>query len=553
MGVDGKFLTCLSTFPVKAGDTVYTDGRVVYGHVPIKASGAIFSPVEHLVPFFVMFYTAYDPQRPAWGGFTSNGARRLNNRKLNNVLWRNVNWMYVYGDRCYGNDAEFPLPDNGDYIDVWRVNRVVHTAEFTMTDKSWGGRTPNEPSSAASGQSVTQRHLRFYAQNFYMLEDDDLAGVHFTPVGGKVYNNAVISIKRNGVVMRTIALGDYIDTLEDLRGVYRQYDVPDTEGYKRYRHESYLDGENPDQMFRFDVWCTYIYTQLLSFAFTNDAGDWEMVLLSLCEGAVEPHVEDVEYNNETHDYDIPVYSTYSISCPVLFKVIKITSGGQKTILQERTYINALANNGVVKTEKVENVWVDAWPAARAATVTPVARVSEPYFTINQGTCSILTNLRGVKEVRDNAGRIIARDLPLIQFDRLLTTDPDAQYAVTGGAVKHYRIYQLTINRSYTENKFTYAGFNSGPDQYAPRITNSQGPWTLTYATDSESLVERTSFYEFSDGSRLLCQRNNCLILVRPNGRQETVAWYPSMLNLEMVRVGAQKHLGTMSDLMHDAE
>lgn len=524
---DGKTLTCIGSMPVQVGDTVYTDGRVVYGHSPIKASGAVFNPVESLVPFFVMGYSAYQDvgMLPCWGGFARNGNQRLSNKKLNNVLIRDINWLYADKNKCYGNDYFTTISDHGDYIDVFVDNGVVYTAEFTTSDKSFAGKN------ASAG--TQGKHLRFIALNLYMLENDNFA-LHYTTNGGDLDTNAIIAIKRNGVVINSFALGDYIDTLDDLKNLYLSYDESG-DNYKRYTHESYLEGESG--LWQYDIWCSYIYTQLLSLSFTG-GGQWEAVILSICEGAIEPHTVDQEYNRETDEWE-NVYSNYSISCPVLYKVMKITSSGGKSILQERKFINKLENNGVINED---------WVNAAEHYVEEVSYISEPYFTINYGNASITTNLRNIGKLMDKNGRTIASNLPLDSFVALCTTDPES--SETGGAIRKCRIYMLDTGRSYIEEgPIKFLGFNSLNSAYAPRVIMRDNRASVTYGTSSESLIERASFYLFDDKTYLVCLRNNWLLYVRPNGRLEYIGRYPSMLNLEMIRVGRQKELGTMADLI----
>lgn len=528
-GSDGKTLNCIGSMPVQVGDIVYTDGNVVYGHSPLKASGAIFNPVESLVPFYVMGYSAYQDvgMLPCWGGFARNGNQRLSNKKLNNVLSRDINWMYAYKNKCYGNDYFATIPDHGDYIDVFIDGSIVYTAEFTTGDKSFCGKN------ATAG--TDGKHLRFLALNLYMLENDNFT-LHYTTNGGNLDANAIIAIKRNGVVINSFALGDYVDTLDDLKNLYLSYDESG-EDYKRYTHESYIDGEAG--LWQYDIWCSYIYTQLLSLSLTGSGG-WEAVILSMCEGVIEPHTVDQEYNRETEEWE-DVYSTYSVSCPVIYKVMKITSSGGKTILQERKFINKLENNGVIN---------EAWVNAASHDVEEVAYVSEPYFTINYGNASITTNLRSIGKLMDGSGRTIASNLPLINFVALCTTDPDS--SASGGAIRKRKIYRLDTGRSYTEEgAIKFLGFNSLNSAYAPRVTLRNNRASLTYGTNSESLIERASFYLFDDKTYLVCLRNNWLLYVRPNRRLEYIGSYPSMLNLEMIRVGRQKELGSMSDLIHD--
>ena len=94
-GSDGKTLTCIGSMPVQVGDTVYTDGRVVYGHAPIKASGAIFQAPENLIPFFVMFASWELYEWYGVAGYTKSGQLRKNNKTLNNDIIAAQNWLYT--------------------------------------------------------------------------------------------------------------------------------------------------------------------------------------------------------------------------------------------------------------------------------------------------------------------------------------------------------------------------------------------------------------------------------------------------------------------------
>lgn len=536
MGADGKALACIGSFPVKEGDVVYTDGRVVYGHAPIKAGGVTFKPPDHLVPFFCMI-GYFDPEWWKIGGYTRNGVERTWNQKVSDILAQSVNWTYFYKNKFYGGDNHRTVVSNlNDFIDVWRAGRNVYTAEFTGTDAPWNGK------SYRAGSEANHTHaLTFLARNMYFRETDNFA-TRWTDTGGEVDNNSTVVIKRNGTAIRTFSLGDYTPALDMLKEIYSAYDEPAEEDYKRYTFETYLTDE-PGRLYSFDIWCTYLYTQMLSFAFTDNNGGWEMVLLSMCEGTVEPHTVDTEYNRDTDEYE-DVYSVFSVSCPVIYYIVKVTSSGSKPILlHQRIVVHALEDNGVTKS---------AWVNAETRPVEEVNICEEPYFVLNFGDCALTTNLRRIGQVIDKTGAVIARDLDIVGKRYLLTTDPNEK--VSGGAINKFMRYDLDIGREYPLTPpISYFGINSGPSAYAPRLffNGPQGTY-ISYRKQSETLIERLSIYQFDNGAYLICLRNQTLWYVESEtGKVHWVGYYPSMLNLEMMRIKGGEELEDMPDLIAD--
>ena len=263
-----------------------------------------------------------------------------------------------------------------------------------------------------------------------------------------------------------------------------------------------------------------------------------MVLLSMCEGAVEPHTIDQEYNQETEEWE-DVYSVFSVSCPVIYYVVKVKSDGSKPILlHQRVVVHALENNGVTKS---------AWVNAKTRPVEEINIVDEPYFVLNFGDCALTTNLRRIGQVIDNTGTVIASDLNIVGKKYLLTTDPNEKIA--GGAINKFLRYDLDTGRTYAMTPpISYLGINSGASAYAPRLFFDSGTY-ITYRKQSETMIERLSIYKFDNGAYLICLRNQSLWYV--DTKAHWVGDYPSMLNLEIMRIKGHEVLKDMPNLIAD--
>ena len=166
-GSDGKTLTCIGSMPVQVGDTVYTDGRVVYGHAPIKASGAIINKQDYLVPIYVQSASWWGwDYLGAAAGYTKTGSLRTQNSALDYNLGWTQNWCYTYRNKFYRGDYDAEQEGLHDYIDMVRENNVVYTAEFTGDNAPLFGRN------CTPIASRNYRELRCTALNFYYLENN---------------------------------------------------------------------------------------------------------------------------------------------------------------------------------------------------------------------------------------------------------------------------------------------------------------------------------------------------------------------------------------------
>ncbi len=529
MSSDGKTLTCIGSMPVQVGDAVYTDGRVVYGHAPIKASGAVFNAPENLVPFYVFFASWKNWEMDGVAGYSKNGQLRKKNRTLENDIWYAQNWMYTYKDKFYFCDYSSSQVGVRDYIDVWRTKNAVYTAEFTGTDAPIFGRNYIKG-------TATHHRLCAQAVNMYFVEDENNRSEfiqHYLNNGGRVDGNPIVNIKRNGTIVESFALGDYQYALDFLKEIYLNYDAYG-EDYKRYHLEGEIAGTG-EYIEALDIWVTYMVTQMLSFSFTSNDGAWEMVLLSMVEGSCSPHTIDQEYNRDTEQYE-NVYSVYSFSCPVIYLIVKVRSDGTKTILHQRINVNSIEDNGVT---------VEEWENAKTYPVDDVALVDEPYFAVNFCDCALTTNLRRIGQIVSGQGNVIARNLDLDTFFRLCTTNPNGKR--TAGALNQYRIYNFLTGNYYDSNTTSFLGIDSG-NAYAPVIRYESASQFVTYGQNNASMIERLSLYKFANDTWLVCLRNITLWYV-DNNSVHNIGFYPANLNLEMAKIRRQEDSLDMPDLI----
>lgn len=536
-GSDGKALTCIGSMPVQVGDTVYTDGNVVYGHSPIKASGAIFKARDILLPFFVQSASWYFFDMYGEGaGYTRNGKLRIHNHIIEENFVITQNWLYTFKNKFYFGDFSIDTQAGvGDYIDVWRTDNVIYTAEFTGDDApifgmncSWNGKKLHDVYSLAMNM--------YFTESDGLDENGNRTFVQHYSNSGKAYGNPVITIKRNGVETKTFSLGDYQFALDLLKYFYLEYDEPPVEDYPRYHRELTLDGN--EYIAALDIWVSYVFTQLLSFSFTGNNGEWEMVLLSMVEGSCSPHTIDDQWMASQQNEN--VYSYFGFSCPVVYLVVKVRSDGTTTLLQQRININSLEDNGV------PFEYESAWENAVNYPVDDVALVEEPYFTLNYGDCTLTTNLRKIGKIMDSHGNTIIDNVNLVTFERLCTSNPNGKGI---GALNQFVVYMLGANSSYETEEWSFFGIDSART-YAPVLQNKNNKVTITYGQNAASMFERLSLYKFTNDAWLVCLRNQMLWYVT-GGSIEYIGMYPANLNLEMAEIKPQNESLDMPDLIAD--
>lgn len=532
VGADGKILTCMGSLPVQPGDTIYTDGRVVYGHVPIRAQSLVIG-LERLIPFYAKeeweatFDNPYDVKS---GGFTRTGKVQFHNKKLNKYLGYidDMGWLYVEDNVIYGN---LGLNDNM-VLDMRCTDSVIYTAEFT------GRNNPVFGKACSAGAIWGIPHCN--AMNIYFQENNGVFTPYYPPNTGKVLDNPVFAIKANGATVLEFDLSNYTKALDTLKDIYLSYDESG-EDIKRYRYKSTLDDEGAT-IFSYDMWCSYYLVQMLNFRFVDDNGNWEMIIACLVDGTMTPHTIDQEYNQDTQEYE-DVYSYYHLTSRIIYYVMRVKSDGTTEILQKRIAVTSFANNGVTNPE---------WVNAASVDVQNVRDYSEPTFTVDFGDCSMTTDLRTINQITDSRGDVIVRDLPLYGFRRLWLSNPDAPEKA-GATSSFWRIYLqdgtqeiVTISGTLRNHEIL------GADGSRGLATYQRSRFRIMRTYDGASYFGRLSIYQFSDSKYAICL-NNQLLWICENGQAGIVAYCPNNQNLEITKINmtanSDNDIKTLSDLI----
>lgn len=391
---NGRNLRVIGNIPIQPGDTVWTDGRIVYGHRPVRPNVKPQTQKSG-IPFFCI-----DKNRQG-GYITANGNVKI----IDNVSTFNYlhTWLYTDPDKVYYEYFYKQGVGTDFYLDMLCTSDTVLTAEYTNLDEAFNG-LPNKDFSR-NGQKYND--AAFLAINLIYLQ----SGENFTlgkQDGNKVYSNPRITIKKNGNVISSFTLTNYLFAIEKIQEIYLSYDSYEEEVEKRYTWTGTYDGVVCD------IFIGSVVVQVLNFHFTDTSGAWEMVILSVAQGSCAPHTIDQEYDEEKEDF-VTVYSWFTFLVPLVYQVWRVNSSGGEVLLQEWISIKPIPNNGV--TNKY-------WIHAKAF---PVERVNEsilPPFDVNYGDYIINTDLRNINYITDKKGNFIARNLPLESFLELYIPHPD---------------------------------------------------------------------------------------------------------------------------------
>lgn len=534
---NGRSLRMIGRMHVKAGDTVWTDGRIVYGHSPAKEKG---------MPAFQRSGIPSIGDGTVWSGdwgnciFKAGGTLYAPRTDLNMGLRMNhvVNYMYTTSKAVYGHDDTSPRTNFlGDYLDVKVADNTVYTAEYTLDDAPFYGKT------SQSEDYAFYRDLQTFIANFYFYHDDEASSpanpvfdLRYHSTGGKVYSNPVIAIKQNGSTIGTITLSDYQFALDTLKEIYLSYDESgDSRIEKRYHFTGNVDGKKVPGC---DIWCSYMFTQVLNFTFTDNAGNWEMILLSAVEGVVLPHTIDTEYNFVTEEYE-DVYSDYHISCPVIYYVMRIKSNGTPEMLHRRIIVKSFEDNAVTRL---------AWENAKAVEVEEIDVKQEPYFEIDFGDCSMTTNLKSIGSITDSNGNSVVGGIALYGFEQFTMSNPEMAQPI--GAINSFvtvnlKTGQSSISQSSNQHIGYWTGNSLGKREglYSPPI--------IVLSKYAPAYFGRLSLYQFPDKNYLISLRQQGLYKTNDAGFTPIV-FYPLNINLDLVKnLRNLRVIKTMDDLIAD--
>lgn len=534
---DGRFLRMIGNLPVKAGDRVWTDGRVVYGHVPIRPQA---NPPTHK-PGYPWSCDAHYAGAYTESGIKIDAADNVEplRSKSSNWMYTDKNGVYTYTTGSANPSAQrFDAKDSSFYLDMLVTKDTVYTAEFTNEKAPlWGRNSDAFDYSSDIGLSV---------YNFYLSEASDYTPekpsftLHWDK-GARVYANMGVRIRKNGVVSRLVMLEDYLIVLDALKEIYTSYDVYDSEIEKRYNWKGTIEGTYYTDV---NIWVSAVLVQVLNFHFTDENGSWEMILAMQTQGCVAPHTIDEEYNYETKEYE-DVHSYFAIPIPLIFYVVKIDSAGNKTILQNWVSVKTFPNNLVTNTK---------WVNAKAAIVTPVNICNRPQITINFRSGSIITDLSKIIAILDQNGQTVCTlNSRMLTFDFLVVFNPDVT-PETYGAFNEAYIIPFNGGDAFVEKHYTYSWIpfqsSNGFGRYGLNISYTIGRVALN--SGGASYLGNLSLIRGSAGMHFVVIHLQYFRVIKKDGTYTGIGPYCHNLNIDSLRTWTRmKRPKTINDLIAD--
>lgn len=245
---DGRVLRMIGNYPVKAGDVVYTDGEIMYGHVPIRQQAKL-----HISQKGIPVYCWGDPDGygAIMGYFELNGMyhsyayRALNTPVPSQMLNDERQFFYdaVYHNTTgengrYPVDIEVDADGAGYYAAVGKTSSADSVKAYHIVNAMY-----TKEGALVSGTVVLDDYLEIY----HISKDDG------------VYSQTLIE---------RIDLHDYLPSIDYLVEKFNEYQSADS-----------APTENP---IRLDS----LVTQLVDFRFVDRDGNWEMVLAGFATGKI---------------------------------------------------------------------------------------------------------------------------------------------------------------------------------------------------------------------------------------------------------------------------
>lgn len=300
---NGRFLRSIGNLPVKAGDRVWTDGRIVYGHVPVRQNVNL-AQNKPGVPIFGL----------PWAGYVlpDGRVRKDKGGKISTL----VNWGYTDKRKIYGNDNFKGIgSEHGFYLDVFCEGNDVYTAEYE-----------DDVSAVPNGIEIVRRDknpMMYCAWNAFSKFADNGWNDFYFEGYSKNCGNAKIVIKKNGSIIANLPLSDYKFARDRLKAVFEKYLVVYPEEDK---FEIGVEGMiEPLYTIYAEILCPFEITQVLHFHFCAGGG-WEMILLCQTAGGfLKGGRKRGSAGNIWRDNFFEDFVVY---------VVRVNSNGNKQILQE---------------------------------------------------------------------------------------------------------------------------------------------------------------------------------------------------------------------------
>ena len=548
VNADGKTLRTIGNLPVKVGDTIYTDGRIAYGHVPVREQSLTVNKTKGI---------PYICDNASYNGAISLGGTKIQKvDRYHDFRSKPSNWCYTYKGNFYTywmqsqnpSAQKFDADDSSFYLDMRVSNNAVYTAEYTNSDLQFQGQS-------ATVLAKNVGDTTFYAVNFYLSESGGYTPDNpqfdfnwFRPdypeagQGGQVYFNCGIRIRRNGHATQVIDLSEYQFALDAVKEYYTSYDTYDDKLKRYHLEEGFPAGASePITYENIDIQVSSLLTQCLHFHFTDDAGNWEMIICSKAEATLNPHTIDIEDEEE-------VQSVFSFDIPMIYYIVRVRSNAEPEILQSRIIIRKYNNNLVDVHGK------STWVNAKNYPIEESDEKNLSSFWINfDNNCGYETDLSSIQRIKVyGAVEDIKGYIPSFRY---LVAANYHDLSPYGGATQSFISYNLRDN--YSEYVMStpprHEGFVSGTGLSGGYgVKRSASIQRAYFNTDGNSYAGKMSVYKTGNNYIVTIYGVAIFVVDRDKKIVSTLGNYNFNMNLGLLRdIRKLMRPRTINDLVAD--
>ncbi len=532
---NGRHLIPIGNLQIKEGDTVWTDGRIVYGHVPIRPTVNLPNDSPGI---------PYSCEGHHSGSLSDKSGTPINRASESEPLKSSAyNWLYSDRSGVYTNldrSGKIDDQDSGFYYDMLVTKDAVWTAAPSLKQFPFLGKAPDGPE-VVPAASLAARNFKYYESN---------SAAEWFPSQGRVHYHGGIQIRRNGAIVSELSLEPYQIALDRIKALYDQYDTKEGEVKTRYYFAgTFSNREGSEYISNVGIHIGYIASEVVNFHFTNASGAWEMILATSLQGACAPHTIDRERVKGVPD-DAPeerkwqkVHSWFCFLVPCIYYLIKVTSDRQQKILQQWISVKPFPNNYVPYYTDFEDkpgrpYW---WDNARSMEVRPVNSCALDTFLLNYPDGIIETDFRTLRVYDKNGNLILNPGMNLLTFDFLFIPDPN--FPVTEetlfGSTNQLMYTVLVTGKTGTADtsdvRWVPYQSRTGNQWCGLCVNYTTGDAVFRYDGGWASVLGHLSIRHLDDGTTLVAINTQYLFVIDKNGNWTAYAPYCHNMGMETLR------------------
>lgn len=533
---NGRFLKAIGNMPLQEGDTVWTDGRIVYGHRPVRPQVNLPTDLPGI---------PYSCEGQHSGAISKSGHQISKVNDSEPLKSSAHNWMYTDGKEVYTNlewSGTIDAQDSGFYYDMLVTKDAVWTAAPTLKQFPFLGKAPDGDREVVPAASLEARNFKYY--------ESDSAAEWFN-LHGEVRCHTGIQIRRNGAIVSELSLEPYQIALDRIKALYDQYDTKEGEVKARYYYGGTFSfsGEGSEYVSNIGIFIAHITSEVVNFHFTDEGGAWEMILATSLQGSCAPHTIDRERVKGVPD-DAPeeqkwqkVHSWFCFLVPCIYYLIKVTSDGQQKILQFWISVKPFPNNLVPYYTDFDDkpgrpAW---WDNARSMQVRPVNSRALNMFQLNYPDGIIETDFRTLRVYDKNGNIILNPGMHLLTFDFWFIPDPN--FPVTGetrfGATNQmmYTVFETGETGTADVYDVAWVPFQSGSGNQRRGLCVNYitGHAVLRYGGGYASVLGHLSIRHLDNVTTLVAIGTQYLFVIDKNGKWTAYAPYCHNMGVQTLK------------------